>query len=57
MEKTEYERLINQGFRIIRFNKGVIEIRTRRGGWTKVSDYTLERWEELLACGKTIEDY
>lgn len=57
MDKLEYERLINQGFRIIRFHKGNIEIRTKRGGWTKVSEYSLKRWEELMSCGKTIEDY
>lgn len=57
MENTEYEKLINQGFRIIRRHKNKIEIRTKRGGWTKVSDYSLERWEALLAFGKTIEDY
>lgn len=57
MEKQEYEKLINQGYRIIRFHKGDIQIKVKKAGWTKVCTYSLERWEELMANPRTIEDY
>jgi len=57
MEKPEYERLINQGFRIIRFHRGDIQIKVKKANWTKVCDYSIIRWEELMANRRTISDY
>ena len=57
MEKSEYEKLINQGYRIIRFHRGNIQIKVKKANWTKVCAYSIIRWEELMANKKTIADY
>jgi len=55
MQKTEYENLINRGFRIIRWNqrKSTIEIRTNRG-WSWMDSYSESRWSEIVSNEKTL---
>jgi hypothetical protein len=56
MEKAEYEWLLNKGFRIIRKNKNKIEIRTKKGGWGFLENYSDDRWYELLYNDKILKD-
>ena len=57
MENSEYERLINRGFRIYKQEKGKIFIKVKKGGWAVVCDYSDHRWEEIKNNPKTIVDY
>lgn len=55
MQKAEYERLINSGWRIVRWNqrKQTIEIRNNRG-WSWMADYSESRWSEVIGNEKTL---
>ena len=55
MKNSEYERLINKGFRIYKLDKGKIKIRNKKG-WSIVCDYSEARWLELLSKENTIHD-
>lgn len=57
MERQDYERLINRGFRIIRENNRRIEIKATSGEWSYLCDYTPEVWSELIQNEKTLNDY
>ena len=57
MSDAEQERLINQGFRIIRRHNNNIQIRTKRLRWILVSQYSEERWNELINHPKTLIYY
>jgi hypothetical protein len=54
MTPAELENFINKGFRIIRKYRNTIQTRTKRPGWSLVSPYSPERWEELLNHPKTL---
>lgn len=57
MESSEYERLINRGFRIYKQDKGKIYIKLKKAGWAVVCNYSEERWTEIKNHPKTIVDY
>ena len=57
MTQAEQENLINREFRIIRKYRDTIQIRTKRPGWSLVSLYSPERWEELINHPKTLVYY
>lgn len=56
MQKSEYENLINRGFRIIRWNqrKGTIEILSKQGSWGWMAQYSESRWSEITGNEKTL---
>lgn len=57
MEEQEYEALLNKGFRIYKTDQSKIYIRTKKGYWTPVSDYSKERWTDIQNNHKTLVDY
>ncbi len=57
MIEQEYEALINKGFKIYKTDQSKIYIRTKRGQWAIVSDYSKERWTDIQNNHKTLVDY
>ena len=55
MKTSDYERLINKGFRIYKVDKKKIWIRNKKG-WSIVCDYSEARWSEILNKENTIRD-
>ena len=55
MKNSEYETLINKGFRIYKINKDKIWIRNKKG-WSIVDNYSETRWSELLNNDKALCD-
>jgi hypothetical protein len=56
MKKSEYEWLINKGFKIIRIKNDRIEIKRKQRGWTDMEPYSYDRWIKLLYDNYTLHD-
>ena len=56
LDRADYERLINRGFRIVRWNqrKNTIEITNKKGTWSWMADYSEGRWSEIVSNEKTL---
>ena len=57
MKNSEYESLINKGFRIYKQDKYKIHIKVKKAGWAIVCDYSEERWTDIKNHPKTIVHY